>query len=112
MAFNVSQIKAVDHFQGPMLVLAGPGSGKTTVITYRVKKLIEEYKVSPSNILVITFTKAAARQMQDRFERLMGGSYGVTFGTFHAVYFKILKYEYRGKNCKYNSQKKEWLYEN
>ena len=94
MAFNVSQIKAVDHFQGPMLVLAGPGSGKTTVITYRVKKLIEEYEVSPSNILVITFTKAAARQMQDRFERLMGGSYGVTFGTFHAVYFKILKYAY------------------
>ena len=94
MAFNQSQINAVDHFSGPMLVLAGPGSGKTTVITYRTKKLIEEYGVNPSNILVITFTKAAAREMQERFEKLVGGKRNVTFGTFHAVYFKILKYAY------------------
>jgi DNA helicase II / ATP-dependent DNA helicase PcrA len=95
MAFNQSQVSAVDHFLGPMLVLAGPGSGKTTVITHRTKKLIEEYGVNPTNILVITFTKAAAQQMQERFYSLMGGKKSsVTFGTFHAVYFKILKYAY------------------
>ena len=91
--FNEAQISAINHFKGPTLVLAGPGSGKTTVITHR--KLIEEYGVNPSNILVITFTKAAATQMQDRFTRLMDGKYyPVSFGTFHAVYFKILKYAY------------------
>ena len=95
MAFNEAQKKAVDFYKGAMMVLAGPGSGKTTVITHRTKKLIEEYKVNPSNILVITFTKAAAVEMQKRFEGLMGGKYyPVTFGTFHAVYFKILKYAY------------------
>lgn len=96
MAFNTSQVNAVDHFLGPMLVLAGPGSGKTTVITHRTQKLIREYGVDPKNILVITFTKAAAVQMQERFCLLMGqkGSGSVTFGTFHAVYFKILKYAY------------------
>lgn len=93
--FNEAQINAINHFKGPALVLAGPGSGKTTVITHRTKILIEEYGVNPSNILVITFTKAAAVQMQDRFTRLMDGKYyPVSFGTFHAVYFKILKYAY------------------
>ena len=95
MAFNESQIKAVDFKDGACMVLAGPGSGKTTVITHRTKKLIEDYGVNPSNILVITFTKAAATEMQTRFQSLMGGRYyPVTFGTFHAVYFKILKYAY------------------
>ena len=95
MAFNEAQIKAIEHFNGPALVLAGPGSGKTTVITHRTKKLIEDYGVNPSNILVITFTKAAATEMKSRFEGLMGDRYyPVTFGTFHAVYFKILKYAY------------------
>ena len=102
MAFNQSQIKAVDFKDGACMVLAGPGSGKTTVITHRTKKLIEEYGVNPSNILVITFTKAAATEMQTRFQALMGGRYyPVTFGTFHAVYFKILKYAY---NKLYNSR--------
>lgn len=95
MAFNEAQNRAVDFNAGPMMVLAGPGSGKTTVITHRTKKLIEDYGVNPSNILVITFTKAAATEMRSRFEALMGGRYyPVTFGTFHAVFFKILKYAY------------------
>lgn len=95
MSFNEAQIKAVNHFRGPMMVLSGPGSGKTTVVTHRIKKLIEDYKVSPSNILVITFTKKAAVEMQQRFNSLMGSErYTVTFGTFHAVFFKILKYAY------------------
>ncbi len=93
--YNTSQIRAISHFKGPCLTLAGPGSGKTAVITERTRHLIEQYKVNPSNILVITFTKAAALEMKTRFQKLMGeGSYPVTFGTFHAVYFSILKHAY------------------
>lgn len=94
MQQNEAQQKAIAHRTGPMMVLAGPGSGKTTVITNRAKALIEECGVSPDRILVITFTKAAATEMRGRFEKLMGAPCGVTFGTFHAVYFKILKYAY------------------
>lgn len=95
MSFNTSQHEAIRHKDGPMLVLAGPGSGKTLVITERTKYLIKECGVSPSNILVITFTKAAATEMRERFSRLMGEkSYPVTFGTFHAVFFAMLKHAY------------------
>ena len=77
------------------MVLAGPGSGKTTVITHRIRRLIGAGGVDPASILVITFTKAAALQMQERFFRLMEGQCPpVVFGTFHAVFFKILKYAY------------------
>ena len=93
--YNDSQVKAIGHFNGPCLTLAGPGSGKTAFITERTKNLITKYHVNPSNILVITFTKAAALEMKTRFLSLMGnGSYPVTFGTFHAVYFSILKHAY------------------
>lgn len=96
MAFNDAQLEAIRHNQGTMMVLAGPGSGKTTVITHRTRYLVEEYKVNPSNILVITFTKAAAREMQDRFEKLTEGQIqGVSFGTFHGIFFRILKLAYR-----------------
>lgn len=95
MSFNDSQNSAISHLNGPMQVLAGPGSGKTFVITRRAKKLIEEYGINPSNILVITFTKAAALEMEERFTKLNNGQkLPVIFGTFHAVYFKILKYAY------------------
>ncbi len=95
MSFNTSQREAILHKDGPMLVLAGPGSGKTLVITERTKCLIQKYGISPSNILVITFTKAAATEMKERFFRLMEGKkYPVTFGTFHAVFFAILKHAY------------------
>ena len=90
MQFNNSQLKAVKHKTGPMLVIAGPGSGKTTVLTARIRNLIEEYSVNPANILVITFTKAAANEMKSRFNNMMGRSTNVTFGTFHAVFFMIL----------------------
>lgn len=78
---------------GPAMVLAGPGSGKTTVITHRIKNLIEKVEVRPENILVVTFTKAAAISMQKRFSTLMNGGKGqlVTFGTFHSVFYKILR---------------------
>ncbi len=98
MKFNKSQASAISHRDGAMLVLAGPGSGKTAVITQRTKALITEYDVNPSNILVITFTKAAAMEMKERFLKLTGESVSkVTFGTFHAVFFTILKYAYNFK---------------
>lgn len=93
--FTKAQKAAITHLNGPMMVLAGPGSGKTLVITYRTKYLIEECGVNPGNILVITFTKAAALEMQERFTNLMDGSrLPVNFGTFHAIFFKILRYAY------------------
>ena len=87
MQSNDAQNNAINHIEGPMLVLAGPGSGKTTVITRRVKRLIEQ-GVNPLNILVITFTKAAAEEMRERFYRLMDDNRGrnVTFGTFQCDY--------------------------
>ncbi len=105
MNFNENQIKAVSHKKGPAMVLAGPGSGKTTIITHRVKNLIES-GVPPEKILVVTFTKAAAIHMQKKFFHIMQGenwirgSYPVSFGTFHSVFFKILKLtnNYKGEN--------------
>lgn len=95
MNYNLSQKQAICHRNGPMLVLAGPGSGKTTVITKRTQFLIEECKVNPNKILVITFTKAAAKEMKERFARnTKGKNYLVTFGTFHGVFFSILKHAY------------------
>lgn len=127
MKFNNSQKAAISHKDGPMLVLAGPGSGKTATLVERTKNLIVNHGISPSNILVITFTKAAANEMKQRFEREMemyqkqkagedafsgnGGGKGseefcygtkaqVTFGTFHAIFFMVLKlaYNYNSRN--------------
>ena len=93
--FSNSQNRAITCGDGPCLVLAGPGSGKTTVITQRTKYLIEEKKVKPADILVVTFTKAAAEEMRQRFFQLMNEvKLPVQFGTFHAVFFTILKYAY------------------
>jgi DNA helicase-2/ATP-dependent DNA helicase PcrA len=95
MEYNESQKKAIMHDKGPFLCLAGPGSGKTTVLTRRVCQLIREYKVSPSSILVVTFTKAAAREMKERFLRFTSAaSTQVTFGTFHGVFYGILRHAY------------------
>lgn len=95
MRLNEAQQEAIVHHKGPMLVLAGPGSGKTLVIIRRTQYLIEQYGVNPEHILVITFTKAAANEMQERFERLLQVSQTqVNFGTFHAIFFKILRFAY------------------
>lgn len=92
---NEAQSKAITHGEGPMLVLAGPGSGKTLVITQRIKYLIEEKQVKPEHILVITFTKAAALEMQKRFLSISENKIlPVMFGTFHAIFFQILKQTY------------------
>lgn len=94
ISFNEAQEQAVTHKDGPMLVLAGPGSGKTMVLTHRVQYLIEHYGVSPNQILVITFTKAAASEMKERFDTLAGENLPVIFGTFHSIFFMILRYAY------------------
>lgn len=99
MAFNEAQKQAILHKEGPMLVLAGPGSGKTTVITNRIRYLTRYGGVSPSSILVITFTRAAAREMEERYNKMSekeetASSGRVSFGTFHSVFFRILKLAY------------------
>ncbi len=95
MQYNNSQIQAINHFKGPCMVLASAGTGKTAVITRRTQKLITEHGVNPSNILVITFTKAAATEMKQRFMQMMQQEHTrVTFGTFHAVFFMVLKVAY------------------
>lgn len=89
---NEAQERAIIHNTGPMLVIAGPGSGKTFTITHRIKYLIECHGVSPTNILVITFSKAAAKEMKERAHKTIGEHAGhVTFGTFHSVFYQILK---------------------
>ena len=113
MEYSKAQKEAIEHDKGPMMVLAGPGSGKTTVIINRTKNLIEQYGIDPRKILVITFTKAAAEEMKERFIRLAGGESSdtgkdisteyskVNFGTFHAIFFTILRSAYR--ECTYDS---------
>ncbi len=96
MSLNPSQAQAVTHKDGPCMVLAGPGSGKTLTITKRIEYLIEKHHVKPEEILVITFTKAASVEMKERFFRLRNGKPApVTFGTFHGIYYGILKWAYR-----------------
>lgn len=97
---------------GPAMVLAGPGSGKTTVITHRIKNLIEKAEVRPENILVVTFTKAAAISMQKRFSTLMNGGKGqlVTFGTFHSVFYKILRKSRRNEATEILSERQKTDY--
>ena len=95
MRFSKEQSVAIMHTDGPMMVIAGPGSGKTTVITRRIKYLIESAGVSPADILVITFTKAAASEMEQRFKSITSGeNYQVRFGTFHSIFFWIIKRAY------------------
>lgn len=94
MQLNSEQLKAVNHIDGPMLVLAGAGSGKTKVLTSRIANLIE-CGISPQNILAITFTNKAAKEMKDRVVRLIGGSASnILISTFHSLGLKILKENY------------------
>ncbi len=89
---NERQKNAVRHINGPMLVLAGPGSGKTTVICHRVKNLLDMQVTSQKKLLVITFSKMATVEMKDRFNALTNNEYsGVMFSTFHAYFYRLLR---------------------
>lgn len=89
---NPEQKEAVFHYEGPLLILAGAGSGKTRVLTHRVAWLIEEKQVNPWNIMAITFTNKAAGEMRDRVETMLGGALGgVWVATFHSTCVRILR---------------------
>jgi len=89
---NPAQHDAVVHAEGPLLILAGPGSGKTRVIAHRIAHLIDEQGVPPGRIMAVTFTNKAARELRDRVEALLGPvARGITLGTFHAVCARILR---------------------
>lgn len=107
--FNQEQKQAIRHVKGPMLVLAGPGSGKTTVIIHRVRYLIEQAKIHPEHVLVLTYTKAAAQEMKQRFLHLkVEGGQKVSFGTFHSVFFRILRQAYGYHIEQIISEEEKW----
>lgn len=91
---NENQRKAVEHVEGPCMVLAGPGSGKTRVITYRIANMIINNNIPPARILAISFTKNSSMEMKNRALQICKDNRidKVTFGTFHAVFYKILRY--------------------
>lgn len=91
---NENQLKAVKHINGPCMVLAGPGSGKTRVITYRIANMVINENIKPTSILAISFTKASSIEMKNRALGLSSDyrMNKVNYGTFHSVFFKILRY--------------------
>lgn len=91
---NEQQRKAVTHTDGPLLIVAGAGSGKTRVLTYRIAYLLQQYKAAPEQILALTFTNKAAREMKDRIQNLIGDKgKKLWMGTFHSIFSKILRFE-------------------
>src|SRR5690348_18152219 len=89
---NAAQREAVLHVDGPLLVLAGAGSGKTRVLTTRIARLIDQHGVDPSRILSATVTKKAAEEMKERIARLLGRApTGMWVGTFHAIGARMLR---------------------
>jgi DNA helicase-2/ATP-dependent DNA helicase PcrA len=91
---NPQQKKAVTHSNGPLLIIAGAGSGKTRVLTYRIAYLLQQHKAVTQDILALTFTNKAAREMQDRIKSLIGDrAKKLWMGTFHSIFSKILRFE-------------------
>ncbi|WP_428236770.1 ATP-dependent helicase [Gracilimonas sp.] len=91
---NKQQKQAVTHTDGPLLIVAGAGSGKTRVLTYRIAYLLQQYKAAPEQILALTFTNKAAREMKERIQNLIGDkAKKLWMGTFHSIFSKILRFE-------------------
>ncbi len=91
---NKQQHEAVTHTNGPLLIVAGAGSGKTRVLTYRIAYLLQQFKAAPHEILALTFTNKAAREMKDRIKNLIGDkAQKLWMGTFHSIFSKILRFE-------------------
>ena len=110
--FNEKQKEAITCEPGPVLVIAGPGSGKTFTICHRICYIIKEHNIDPSSILVITFSKSSAMEMQQRFFQLVQDQfYPVSFGTFHSIFFQIIRryFHYETSNILTISQKQSFL---
>src|SRR4249920_33675 len=92
---NAPQREAVEHKDGPIMIIAGAGSGKTKVLTTRIAHLIGEHNIDAFNILALTFTNKAAKEMKERIERTLGNSEArnLYIGTFHSVFARILRSE-------------------
>lgn len=91
---NKQQHQAVTHTNGPLLIIAGAGSGKTRVLTYRIAYLLQQFKAAPNEILALTFTNKAAREMKERITNLIGdNAKKLWMGTFHSIFSKILRFE-------------------
>ena len=91
---NKQQHEAVTHTNGPLLIVAGAGSGKTRVLTYRIAYLLQQFKAAPNEILALTFTNKAAREMKERIRNLIGdNAQKLWMGTFHSIFSKILRFE-------------------
>jgi DNA helicase-2/ATP-dependent DNA helicase PcrA len=92
-SLNKPQLEAVVNYSGPTMVIAGAGSGKTRVLTYRIAHLMEK-GVDPFNILSLTFTNKAAKEMKERITQIIGGSEAknISMGTFHSVFARILRH--------------------
>ena len=89
---NDKQQEAVQHFEGPLLILAGAGSGKTRVLTHRIAYLIEEHQINPYQILALTFTNKAANEMRERVDQIVSyGAESVWVSTFHSTCVRILR---------------------
>ena len=102
---NESQYEAVVNTEGPVLVFAGAGSGKTRVVTYKIAYLVKEIGVNPFNILAITFTNKAANEMKERAEELLERSInGMWIGTFHSICVRILRKHYSSNFTIYDTQ--------
>ena len=93
-SLNEPQYEGVVNTEGPTMIIAGAGSGKTRVLTYRIAYLIKERKVDPFNILSLTFTNKAAKEMRQRIEEVVGNdARNLWTGTFHSVFARILRSE-------------------
>ncbi len=91
---NDQQRRATKHVEGPLLIVAGAGSGKTRVLTYRIAYLLQQQYAHPQEILALTFTNKAAREMQERIQNLIGErASSLWMGTFHSIFSKILRFE-------------------